>query len=399
MEPWRTKDWWGSEYNFRDEIRSKFNLPKTVKFHDATLRDGEQTPGVVFRKEDKIAIAKMLDDIGVDRIEAGMPAVSQEDYDAIKEISKLGLKADIMVFCRGVAADIDKAVECGADGIILEMPSGLPRLKHQFKWTEDEIIEMSVTAAKYAKGKGLKVVFFPYETTRAQLPFLTRMVKRVVEEGGADSVAVIDTLGIALPESVAFLVRTLKGLVDVPIEVHTHNDLGMGVATTLAAVEAGAEVVHVCINGLGERTGNASLAEVAVAIRMLLGIEVSIQFDKLYSLAKETERISGVKLAYGRPLVGDVAFTREIGLGMDMIRTEPTAALPMRPELVGRTFRLVLGKKSGKASIKIKLDELGREATEEQAEELLALVKRTGTENKRYLTEDEWLEIVRRVLG
>lgn len=398
MEPWRTDNWWTSEYNYHDEVRGKFNLPKKVAIHDATLRDGEQMPGVVFRKDDKIEISKFLDDVGIDRIEAGMPAVSQEDYEAIKAISKLGLKADIYAFCRANNKDIDSCVDCGVDGVIIELPSGLPRLMYQFKWSEDEIIKRSIDAIKYAKERGLKVCYFPYDTTRAQMPFLTRLVETVAKEASPDSITVVDTTGVALPDTMFYLVKTLKQITDIPIEAHTHNDLGLGVATTLAAVEAGAEAVHVCVNGLGERCGNTPLEEAVVAITSLLGVPFDIKFDRLYELSKFVEKRSGVALAYNKPIVGDVPFTREIGLGMDVVHKMPSALLPIKPEFVGRKFRLVLGKKSGKESISIKLAEYNKEATEEQRAELLLKVKNAGIEKKRYLTEDEWVEIMNSVV-
>ncbi|MFQ5896596.1 MAG: 3-hydroxy-3-methylglutaryl-CoA lyase, partial [Nitrospinota bacterium] len=241
---WDTKEWWVSPFNYHEEVRAGLSLPSRVALHDATLRDGEQTPGVVFRKEEKVAIARMLDEVGVDRIEAGMPAVSREDAEAIKEISSLGLRARVMVFSRAMPEDIDRAIECGVSGAVVEVPSGVPRLKYQYtKWSEKDIIERSVRAVSYAKDKGLFVNFFPFDTTRAELSFLKRLVGEVVERAKPDSVCVVDTTGSTLPRAMAFLVGELRREVDVPLEVHTHNDLGLGVASSLAAVEAGAEVV------------------------------------------------------------------------------------------------------------------------------------------------------------
>ena len=397
-QPCKTPNWWVSEYNFLKEIRDTFHLPGRVIFHDATLRDGEQTPGVVFRKEEKVAIARKLAEVGVHRIEAGMPAVSQEDFEAIKAISGLGLKSQIMVFCRAHEDDIDKAAASGADGVILEVPSGLPRLMYQFNWTEREVIERSIKAIRYAKSKGLYVVFFPYDTTRAELRFLKELVTEVAEKARPDSVTVVDTTGVALPQAMYYLVRQVKQWVDIPVEVHTHNDFGMGVATTIAAVEAGAEVVHVCVNGLGERCGNAALDEVALSLAGLLGMNLDLRLDKLYELAKLVEEHSRVRLANNKPISGEVCFTREIGLGMDVIKKEPTAILPIRPESVGRSFRLVLGKKSGKASIKLKLESMGITADDQQIDTLLNRVKLLSIREKRYLTDDEFNEIIKEVL-
>ena len=364
----RTENWWISEYNFCDDVRSRYHLPKRVLFHEATLRDGEQTPGVVFRKEDKIAIAKKLDELG-EQVQKG----------------------DVFVVRPGGTIPVD--------GVIIEAPSGLPRLLYQYRWSEDQVLEKCLTAVRYAKEKGLKVAFFPFDTTRAQLPFLKRLVTEVVEKAKPDSVAVIDTTGSALPDAIYYLVRQIKSWVDIPVEVHTHNDLGMSVATALAGVCAGAEVVHACINGLGERCGNTPLEEIVVACHALLGVETGIHYEKLTETSRFVEECAGVKLAFNKPLVGGAHYTRETGLGMDVMRREPKTLMAISPEFVGNRFRMVLGKKSGKASIEIKLDQLGKSYTEEQVSELLQRVKKLGTEKRRFLTDEEWLALVQEVIG
>ena len=180
--------WWVSPYNFVDEVTSEFDLPAKVEIHDATLRDGEQTPGVVFRKDDKVRIAQKLDEVGVERIEAGMPAVSQEDFDAIKAISKLGLKAKIFTFARALPVDIDKAIDCGADGVIIEIPIGYPKLKYQFGWTWEDVFKKSRDVINYAREQGLYAVFFPYDTTRARADDLENLCKAVMNESPPDAI-------------------------------------------------------------------------------------------------------------------------------------------------------------------------------------------------------------------
>ncbi len=391
--------WWTCEVNFIDEIRKMFSLPNNVIIHDATLRDGEQTPGVVFKKEEKLALAKALDDIGVDRIEAGMPAVSPEDVEAIKEIVGLGLNSKIMAFSRALPADIDRAVECGVWGIVLEVPIGLPRLQYQFKWTVEEVIKRSVDTINYAKEKGLYVSYFPYDTTRAEVASIRTLIKEVTSRARPDSVAVVDTTGCALPESIKFLVQEIRKITDIPIEVHAHNDLGLGIANSIAAVEAGAEVVHVCINGLGERCGNASLDEIVVCLKTLLGINMDrIKYDKLHELSELGAKLSGIKPAVNKALAGSLAFTRESGLGIDTFKKEPTVAFSIHPVFVGRQFEMVLGKKSGRPSIKMKLEELGIETTDEKIADILAVVKQKGTEKKGPITDDEFRAILKDTL-
>ncbi|MBI3024911.1 MAG: 3-hydroxy-3-methylglutaryl-CoA lyase [Candidatus Tectomicrobia bacterium] len=399
MSSWDVKDqWWTSPFNWEAEVRKDLKLPAKVQFHDATLRDGEQTPGVVFRKDEKVAIAKKLDEAGVDRIEAGMPAVSAEDMEAIKEISSLGLKAKILTFSRAMPADIDRAAECGADGAVIEVPSGVPRLKYQYNWTHEQIIERAETAIKYAKDKGLFVNFFPFDTTRAELDFLKRLMTAGAK-AGADTVCIVDTTGCTTPRGMAFMVRTLKKELDIPIEVHTHNDNGMGVATSLAAVEEGAEVVQACVNGLGERTGNAPLEEVAVSLKALLGVETNIKYQKLAELSQMVEKLSGMRLGAQKPLMGRISYVRESGLGIDALYKEPRVGYSVHPAFVGRKFEIVLGKKSGKPSIEIKLNEMGLKATEEQMRVMLDKVKLKSIEKKGWLEGEEFRQIAKGVLG
>ena len=194
--------WWVSPYNFVSEVRDELELPGSVQIHDATLRDGEQTPGVVFSIEDKIAIAQKLDDVGIDRIEAGMPAVSPQDAEAIREISKLGLKSRIFTFARAMKADIDMALECGAQGVIIEVPIGYPKLVTQFGWTWENVFEKSRDVINYSREQGLYTVFFPYDTTRARPEDLTSLCKAVMNESPPDSIGIVDTMGCATPEAI-----------------------------------------------------------------------------------------------------------------------------------------------------------------------------------------------------
>src|SRR5579863_5912557 len=392
--------WWVSPYNVLPAVRSTYNLPKRVEIHDATLRDGEQTPGVVYSVADKIAIAQKLDEIGVDRIEAGMPAVSEQDFEAIKQISRLGLKAKIYTFARAINADIDKALECGCHGVIVEVPIGYPKLKYQFKWTWEDVLRKSVGVINYAKSRGMHVVFFPYDTTRARAEDLTNVLTRIMQEAPPDSIGVVDTMGCILPEAMKYMVRMFKKLTNnLPVEVHTHNDFGMAVATELAGVEAGAEVVHSCANGLGERTGNAALEELIVALHVLFGYDTKYDLAKLPELGELVSRISGFPIAANKPILGDRNFTRESGIGVDLVVKEPLAMFGTHPSLTGRRGEIVLGKKSGKLSITYNLEQLGiTDADDEAVGEMLKRVKDKGIEKRGLLTDEEFRDIVDSVL-
>ena len=390
--------WWVSPYNFEPEVRRGLELPPKVEIHDATLRDGEQTPGVVFTIDDKIRIATKLSELGVERIEAGMPAVSPQDAEAIKEISKLGLNSRIYTFARALKKDIDMALECGAHGVIIEVPIGYPKIKTQFGWTWDDVFKRSRDVINYARENGLHTVFFPYDTTRARPSDLENLCKGVMNESPPDTIGIVDTMGCATPEAIKYMVRWVKGMTGLPIEIHTHNDFGMGVATELAAVTAGAEVVHSCASGLGERTGNAAMEELMLGLHLLYGYDTQYQFDKLPELAAMLSEITNIPIPRNKPVLGSGNFIRESGIGIQYVMNDPLVMFGTHPSLTGKCGEVVLGKKSGKASILYKLGELGLgEASDEDAAEMLALVKQAGIDKRGILNEGEFRKIVETV--
>ena len=400
-EKWKSDLFWTSSVNFLPEVRSQFSLPRAVEIHDATLRDGEQTPGIVLRKNDKIRIAEMLDDIGVHRIEAGMPAVSAEDAEAIKVIARQSKKAKVYAFVRAMEKDIDVAHSCGAAGVIIEVPVGQPKLQYQFKWTMDQVFAQSERAIRRSKELGLHTVYFPYDTTRAVVADFRQLLARLMQQAPPDSVGVIDTTGCAIPAAIKYLVRLVQETTKLPVEIHTHNDIGMAVANEMAAVEAGATVVHTCINGLGERTGNAALEEVAVALKALYGYDWGFKFDKLAELSAVTRELTGFPMAPNKPIVGSGNFTRESGIGIDMVYQQPLAMFSLNPVFVGQQPKAVLGKKSGYASVTTKVKELGLDYPEdkEKFEAVLQKVKELGTSKKGLVTDEEFISIVEQVCG
>jgi methanogen homocitrate synthase len=328
-----------------------------------------------------------------------MPAVSDQDFQAIKQISKLRLKSKIYTFARAINADIDKALECGCHGVIIEVPIGYPKLKYQFKWTWEDVLRKSVPVINYAKSRGIHVVYFPYDTTRAREEDLSNVLTRIMQEAPPDSVGVVDTMGCILPEAMKFMVRMVRKLTNLPVEVHTHNDFGMAVATELAGVEAGAECVHSCANGLGERTGNAALEELIVALHVLYGYDTKYNLAKLPELGELVSRISRFPIAANKPILGDRNFTRESGIGVDLVVKEPLAMFGTHPSLTGRKGEVVLGKKSGKLSITYNLEKMGiNDADDETVGEMLKRVKDKGIEKRGLLTPDEFREIVDSVL-
>jgi methanogen homocitrate synthase len=399
-EKWTSDKWYVSEYNFAEEVRKEMRLPSKVTFTDATLRDGEQMAGVVFRKEDKVRIARKLDEVGIHRIEAGFPAVSKEDEEAVKAVVRERLNAKITALAVGIKEHIDKVIDCDAWGIDIAIPSGYTYLRYKLEWPEERAINTALDMVDYAKDHGLWVCFEPYDTTRAKMSFLRRYIETITKEGHVDLVQVVDTVGCANPPAIRYLVSKVKETVkDIPIEIHTHNNLGLATANALAAVEAGAEAVYGCINGIGEGVGNVDIQEVAVALLLLYGIDSGLKYGKFVETSRLVEKLSEVKLQRNKPIVGNAAFSHESGLVVSGVLKAPFSAETFSPELVGQTRRIVLGKKSGKASIEFKLKELGINVSEEQIDEILEEVKNKAVEKKAAITDEEFRQIVERVTG
>lgn len=394
MRSYYKKDaWWTSRYNAQAEVLSHTELSHPIVLHDATLRDGEQTPGVVFSPEDKVEIARGLMAVGVERIEAGMPAVSQDDYNAVRRICKLDRSAKVFAFSRAMEKDIDMAVDCGVDGIVLEVPIGEPKLRYQFGWTAQQVLDKSVQCIAYAKSKGLQVTYFPYDTTRATEGDLISLLQGVAQQAPPDSIGLVDTMGCALPETIAWMVRWMHDLTNLPIEVHTHNDFGMAVAGEIAGLCAGAAVAHACVNGMGERTGNAALEELIMVLSILQGVSNPYQMEPLFDLCKTVERISGVPIAQNKPFAGERNYCRESGIGIEQVMRDPLVMFATDPRYFGREPSVVLGKKSGRMSIEYKLSQLGLAANEVQVGEMLARVKVLSVKKKRLITDAEFRRI------
>jgi isopropylmalate/homocitrate/citramalate synthase len=388
--------WWVSELNQNPEVLGKADFPKRLKFYDTTLRDGEQTIGVAFSKEEKLRIAKCLDELGVDRIEAGMPVVSREDKEAVELILRAGLRAEIWGFCRAVKGDIDACIDVGIKYIICEIATSSYKMKAN-NFTPEGVLGKVIDNLQYAKSRGLYAAFFAVDATRADLRYLESIYRKAVEEGGADEVVMVDTLGVATPETMLYMTRKLKEWVNVPIMTHCHNDFGMATACTLFSVKGGAGCAQVTLNGLGEKTGNADLAETVIAAK-LYGIPLTIDMKKLYGASKLVEEISRIPISPLKPVVGENVFKRESGVTAAQLISYPPAVEGYSPELLGREREVLLSKKSGKRSVEYKLEKLNVAATPTQVDEILKRVKERGVKNKGLVSDDEFKDIVGEVL-
>jgi isopropylmalate/homocitrate/citramalate synthase len=363
-----------------------------VGLYDTTLRDGEQTVGVVLDPDAKLEIARALSELGIDRIEAGFPRVSADDAAAIRAIAGAGLAAEVWGFSRAMPTDVEALLEVGVSSTVIESPVSDGKLA-AYGLTREKLIERVTGAVSHAAGAGVKVCFFGVDGTRADFAFLEQVYSAAVE-AGASEIAVVDTIGIATPEAAALLVSSARKWVgpDVPVHWHGHNDFGLATAAAIAAVRAGAAWVQGTINGMGERAGNASLGEVALALDALYGFETNMRLERLRETSELVRSLSGYSLDPWKPITGDTLFTRESGAVASQFH-DPPAIEPYSSELVAAERRIVLGKKSGLDSIRIKLDELGIERPEDDWPDLLSAVKELGASKHGLVTDEEFREI------
>jgi isopropylmalate/homocitrate/citramalate synthase len=364
-----------------------------VGFYDTTLRDGEQTVGVVLTPEDKLEIARALSEAGVERIEAGFPRVSEDDYRAVQLIAGAGLDAEIWGFSRAVRADVEALVELGVGASVIESPISELKLR-ALGVSREEMLKRIREAVASAVESGIRVAYFGVDSTRAEPDFYDAAYAAAVEAGAAE-VVVVDTLGVAGPEAVADLVGRTKEQVGtgVPVHFHGHNDFGLATANAVAAVKAGAEWIHGTVNGMGERAGNANLAEVALALRAVYGLETKLDLARARVLADRVQELSGYELEPWKPLSGENLFRRESGAVASQFH-DPESIEPYSSELVAAQRGIVLGKKSGLDSIRIKAEELGLDVPEERRAEVLAAVKRLGTDKRGLVTDEEFRQLV-----
>jgi isopropylmalate/homocitrate/citramalate synthase len=376
------------------ELNDAYRLGGKVGLYDTTLRDGEQTVGVVLDPEQKVEIARLLDGLGIDRIEAGFPRVSQDDWEAVRLISEAGLDAEIWGFSRAVPADLEALVELGVDASVIESPISDLKLD-AIRVTRERMLVRITDAMRFAAEHGIHAAFFGVDSTRAQPDFYEQVYKSAVE-AGANEVAVVDTLGIASPEAVADLVgRTVEWVgPDVPVHFHGHNDFGLATAAAVAAVRAGASWVHGTINGMGERAGNANLGEVALTLHALYGVESNLRLERVREVSERVRALSGYELEPWKPVTGETLFRRESGAVASQFH-DPPSIEPYSSELVSAERGIVLGKKSGLDSIRIKAEELGLDLPEDRHADVLARVKELGTRKRGLVTDDEFRELAR----
>jgi isopropylmalate/homocitrate/citramalate synthase len=403
-DPWKTDKWFISPWCYLPELTKRYSFAKNIKIHDVTLRDGEQQTAVVFRREEKVAIAKQLDALGVHRIESGMPAVSDQDKAAIQDIAALGLKnSEVFAFARCIPEEIKVVKQCGCTGVVIEIPASDHMIKNAYGWTFDRAMKSSIDATRAAKEAGLYTVFFTIDATRTPVERLLDIVEQVATEGHMDAFTLADTMGGCTPDAIYQVVKRAIERLKKPVEIHCHQDFGLGVANTLAALQAGASVAQTTITGLGERAGNVPMEDVVLSLLCLHGINIGIRTEKFCEVSRFVMQKAGVTQPPNRPIVGDRLYDVESGIIAGWFRlarkVEPLEYVPFAAELVGqRPVNVVLGKNSGPPSIEEWCEKLGIQASEQERMAMLLKVKAKSFEKKDLLTADEFRAIADSVL-
>ncbi len=384
---------WISELNQDDSVQSGFDRNRTVRFYDTTLRDGEQAIGVVFTAQEKFEIACKLADLGISRIESGFPRVSAEDTEAVRRMLAAGLSSEIWGFARCVIADLDAHVELGTEQVLVEISTSETKMK-AYGFTRQSVMERMSNAVKHARDHGMRVNFFAVDATRSDQNFLKDVYSAAIESG-AEEISVVDTIGALAPEAVEILIRDISNHVgpDIPIHWHGHNDFGLATASAIAAVRGGASWIQGTINGMGERAGNADLCEVALALQCLYQVPVEIDLTKARDVSRLVRQAGGYPVDGWKPVVGENLYVRESGAVASQFHI-PEAIEPYSADIVNAERRIVLGKKSGLDSIRLKAEELGIEIAEDQRHSVLAEVKNFGTQAQRLVSDDEFRQIV-----
>lgn len=380
---------WTGHINQRPDVQDGFDRTKTVRFYDTTLRDGEQAVGVVFSADAKFEIACQLNDLGIGRIESGFPRVSEEDTEAVRRILATDFQSEVWGFSRAVKADLDAHIALGTKAVLIEIATSDAKIK-AYGFTRETVITRLTEAIRHARAHGMRVNFFPVDSTRSDLAYL-ETVYRAAIDAGAEEVSVVDTIGACAPEAVEFLIRKVAEWVgpEVPIHWHGHNDFGLATAAAIAAVRGGATWIQGTINGMGERAGNADICEVALALQCLYNVPVEMDLTKARRVSETVRKAGGYTVDRWKPVVGEALFVRESGAVAAQFHM-PDAIEPYSSAIVAAQRGIVLGKKSGLSNIEIKLKELGLSVDEDKMSALLQRVKELSTREHRLVTDEEF---------
>lgn len=365
---------------------------KSIKIVDTTLRDGEQTAGVVFSNYEKIAISQMLSDLGINQIEVGIPAMGGDEKEAIKSICKRNLKSSIMAWNRAVISDIENSIDCGVDSVAISISVSDIHIQNKLKTSREWVLENMVKSVEYAKRNGLYVSVNGEDASRANDDFLIEFIE-VAKQAGADRFRYCDTVGVMDPFSIKDKISKIYNKTKFDIEMHTHNDFGLATANAIAGIIGGANYVGVTVNGLGERAGNAALEEVLMALKYIHGYDINIDTTKFKDLSEYVSSASGRDLPAWKAIVGSNMFKHESGIHADGALKNPTNYEAFDPKEVGLERQIVIGKHSGKAAIINKFKEYDINLNDEDASIMLESVRALCIRAKRTLFDKELVQL------
>jgi homocitrate synthase NifV len=366
---------------------------KKIYIVDTTLRDGEQTAGVVFANEEKIAIATMLSELGVDQLEVGIPTMGGDEKQAIKDIVKRNLKSSIMAWNRPVIADIEQSIDCGVDAVAISISVSDIHIQNKLKKSRQWVLEQMVQGVEYAKKNGLYISVNGEDASRADRDFLIEFMN-TAKQAGADRFRYCDTVGVMEPFKIEEDIRYLYDNTGMDIEMHTHNDFGMATANAIAGVRGGATHVGLTVNGLGERAGNAALEEVLMAFKFVYGMDMNhIDTTMFREISQYVSRASGRDLPIWKAIVGTNMFAHESGIHADGAIKNPTNYEAFDPGVVGLERQIVIGKHSGRASVVNKFNEYNIELTDKEANDMLEIIRARSVSFKRSLFDKELVKM------
>lgn len=371
-------------------------LPENITIYDSTLRDGEQMPGVHFTPEQKISIATKLDEIGVHQIEAGFPAVSDEERRTVKKIATLGLEADVICLARTLQSDIDAAADCDVDMVLLFIATSDIHLNYKLKMTREEVLKRVENSLDYAHALGLRASLSTEDSTRSDIGFMMD-IYRASEKSHAVRLGVTDTLGCAGPAAISYLVKKIREGTKTPISAHLHNDFGLAMANSIAALSSGAEAIATTVGGIGERAGNVPLEQFVMALKHLYKRDLGIKTEEMTELSKMVFSYAKLPVPATQPWIGPNAFSHESGIHVAAVLNCPMTYECVDPEDVGNKRRLVFGKHSGTALVKSRLDGWKLSATQDQICDIVRGIKKAGEDHGR-VSDYEFWKIVRDVL-
>ncbi len=359
---------------------------------DTTLRDGEQTAGVVFSNREKLRIAKMLNNLGVHQIEAGIPIMGGDEKEAIKQMVSYNLDSSIMAWSRANIEDVKQSLECGVDAVAISISTSDIHIAHKLRTTREQVLENMTKAVEYAAKNNLYISVNAEDASRSEMDFLVRFAKQA-REAGANRLRFCDTIGVLDPFKTHDIISELINKTEMEIEMHTHNDFGMATANALAGLKAGARFLGVTVNGLGERAGNAALEEVAMALKHLFNVDLKVNTSDFYNICEFIARASGRQIYPGKPIVGANTFAHESGIHADGVLKHPSTYEVFSPEDVGLERQIVIGKHSGSKAIKMKFVEYGIDLSDEEAADILEAVRNVTVDLKRTLFDKELMYI------